>query len=242
MGTITWDTRPGQANLLWHMKEWGPACCSACQATPWEAPQHAAPISLLLAVHLFITEQGQVLDPVCICSAKIRGRSLMVKAAKITANTGSTAHAFQMSNATLKRTIVPGRSCCSSSRLVQLLLHLGRPAGRLQQLLTRAPSQYILGWLLTGLPWYRSQGQQFNKFVINLKSLLVWSDVDHALANRMRSKLPTAQLKMGLMSATESIPPLMQQVNMWAIASSMPVMQQIQWAASLEQVSWLCNQ
>ncbi len=30
MGTVTWDTRPGQASLHRPTKEWGPACRSAC--------------------------------------------------------------------------------------------------------------------------------------------------------------------------------------------------------------------
>ncbi len=43
MGTITWNTSPGQASLHSKMKEWGPACYSACQAPipPFLTPQPA---------------------------------------------------------------------------------------------------------------------------------------------------------------------------------------------------------
>ncbi len=52
MGTITWDTRPGQASLHRQMKEWGPACHSACQAPPRLFIPHALTIVWLIRLML----------------------------------------------------------------------------------------------------------------------------------------------------------------------------------------------
>ncbi len=50
MGTITWDTRPGQASLHRQMKEWGPACYPACQVPP-PPPPPPRPPSLSVCCH-----------------------------------------------------------------------------------------------------------------------------------------------------------------------------------------------